>query len=222
MKARGVAAAVRRVQGRGMKHMERILLAYSGGLDTTRSPFAWLARAVRRRGIAVTLDLGQGRELARRPRAGARRRRRPRPRPRRPRRVRARVHPAGAAGRRALRGSLSAGHRARPSAHRQQLVEIARMEGATAIAHGCTGKDNDQVRLELDSRARPVARVIAPARVWSMTRPRRSSTRGRAACRCRDHDRQPLQHRHEPLGPLDRAAACSRIPGSSRPRTSTR
>ena len=53
----------------------------------------------------------------------------------------------------------------------QKLVEVARMEGATAIAHGCNGKANDEVRLELGVRALdPAMTVLAPAREWGMTR----------------------------------------------------
>ena len=51
------------------------------------------------------------------------------------------------------------------------LVETARQEGATAVAHGCTGKGNDQVRFEVAIAAlAPDLRVIAPAREWGMTR----------------------------------------------------
>ena len=54
----------------------------------------------------------------------------------------------------------------------QKLVEIAEIEQATAVAHGCTGKGNDQVRLDVTTRAlNPKLKVIAPARVWGMTRP---------------------------------------------------
>ena len=50
----------------------------------------------------------------------------------------------------------------------QEAGRVARMEGATAIAHGCTGKGNDQVRLELSVRALdPSIQVIAPARAWA-------------------------------------------------------
>ena len=50
------------------------------------------------------------------------------------------------------------------------LVEVARKEGAKAIAHGCTGKGNDQVRFEVSIQAlAPELRVIAPAREWDMT-----------------------------------------------------
>ena len=53
----------------------------------------------------------------------------------------------------------------------QLLVEIAKKEGADAIAHGCTGKGNDQVRLDVSVAAlAPELKVIAPAREWNMTR----------------------------------------------------
>ena len=53
----------------------------------------------------------------------------------------------------------------------KKLVEIAHMENATAIAHGCTGKGNDQVRIEVSIRAiDPAIAVIAPAREWGLTR----------------------------------------------------
>lgn len=50
------------------------------------------------------------------------------------------------------------------------LVEIAKKEGADAIAHGCTGKGNDQVRFELTAKAlAPELDVIAPWREWDIT-----------------------------------------------------
>jgi argininosuccinate synthase len=53
----------------------------------------------------------------------------------------------------------------------KRLVEIARMEGATAIAHGCTGVHNDQVRLEASIRAlNPSIAVIAAAELCAMSR----------------------------------------------------
>jgi argininosuccinate synthase len=53
----------------------------------------------------------------------------------------------------------------------KHLVEVARREGASFIAHGCTGKGNDQVRFDLCTTAlAPDLRVIAPAREWGMTR----------------------------------------------------
>ena len=51
------------------------------------------------------------------------------------------------------------------------LVEVARKEGASAVAHGCTGKGNDQVRFDVTTAALgPDLKVIAPARDWGMTR----------------------------------------------------
>ena len=150
--------------------MERIVLAYSGGLDTSVA-IPWLAEHYRAEVIAVTLDLGQGKELdGVRERAlatGA---------------TRAHVVdvreefsceyilPALQAGaiyedRYPLATALG-----RPLIAKQ-LVEIARIEGAGAIAHGCTGKGNDQVRIDVSARAlNPGIRVIAPARLWGMTR----------------------------------------------------
>ncbi len=151
--------------------MKRIVLAYSGGLDTSVA-IPWLAEQYGAEIVAVTMDLGQGKELSDvRERAlavGA---------------VRAHVVdvreefardfilPALQAGavyeeRYPLATALG-----RPLIARK-LVEIAAIEGATAIAHGCTGKGNDQVRLDVSSRAmQPDIEVIAPAREWGMTRP---------------------------------------------------
>jgi len=51
------------------------------------------------------------------------------------------------------------------------LVEVAIKEGASAVAHGCTGKGNDQVRFDVSINAlSPELKIIAPAREWGMTR----------------------------------------------------
>jgi argininosuccinate synthase len=53
----------------------------------------------------------------------------------------------------------------------KKLVEIAELENATAVAHGCTGKGNDQVRFEVSIQAlNPNLEVIAPVREWSWSR----------------------------------------------------
>jgi len=53
----------------------------------------------------------------------------------------------------------------------QLMVDVAKKEGATAVAHGCTGKGNDQVRLDVSVAAlAPELKIIAPAREWGMTR----------------------------------------------------
>ena len=63
---------------------------------------------------------------------------------------------------------------ARPLIAKRQ-VEIARQEGADAVAHGATGKGNDQVRFELTFAAlAPELTVIAPWREWDFVGPRRT------------------------------------------------
>ncbi|MBI2705304.1 MAG: argininosuccinate synthase [Actinobacteria bacterium] len=53
----------------------------------------------------------------------------------------------------------------------KELVRVAREHGADAVAHGCTGKGNDQVRFEVATRAlAPDLDIVAPVRVWGMTR----------------------------------------------------
>ncbi|EEL68662.1 Argininosuccinate synthase [Bacillus mycoides] len=53
----------------------------------------------------------------------------------------------------------------------KKLVEIAEQEGASAVAHGCTGKGNDQVRFEVSIQAlNPYLEVIAPVREWKWSR----------------------------------------------------
>ena len=53
----------------------------------------------------------------------------------------------------------------------KKLVEVAELEGAVAVAHGCTGKGNDQVRFEVAiSALNPNLQVIAPVREWGWSR----------------------------------------------------
>ena len=149
----------------------RIVLAYSGGLDTSVA-IPWLAEKYGAEVVAVTMDLGQGRELDHiRERALAIGAVRAHVLDVREEFARDFIMPALQAGaiyedRYPLATALG-----RPLIA-QHLVRIAELEGATAIAHGCTGKGNDQVRLDVSSRAlNPTIRVIAPAREWGMTRP---------------------------------------------------
>jgi len=52
-----------------------------------------------------------------------------------------------------------------------KLVEIAKKEGATAVAHGCSGKGNDQVRFDVTIKSlAPDLNIIAPVREWNLTR----------------------------------------------------
>ena len=150
--------------------MERIVLAYSGGLDTSVA-IPWLAERYGAEVIALTLDMGQGRELEQiRERALATGAVRCHVLDVREEFARDYILPALQAGaiyedRYPLATSLG-----RPLIA-QKLVEIAEMEKATAIAHGSTGKGNDQVRLDVSARAlNPKIRVIAPAREWNMSR----------------------------------------------------
>jgi argininosuccinate synthase len=53
----------------------------------------------------------------------------------------------------------------------KKMVEIAEQEGATALAHGCTGKGNDQIRFDISiGSLAPDLKIIAPVREWNMTR----------------------------------------------------
>ncbi len=150
--------------------MERIILAYSGGLETSVA-IRWLAETYGAEVIAVTLDLGQGRELADvRERALALGAVRAHVIDAREELARDFILPtlqAGALyeGRYPLAAALG-----RPLIARR-LVDMAKMEGATSIAHGCVGTTNDQVRLELSIRLLdPSIAIIAAARTWGMTR----------------------------------------------------
>jgi argininosuccinate synthase len=150
--------------------MSRIVLAYSGGLDTSVA-IPWLREQFGAEVVAVTLDLGQGRELADiRERALAVGAVRAHVIDVRDEFIREFIIPALQAGGVYEGGYPMATALARPLIAKR-LVEIARMEGAGAIAHGCRGKGNDQVRLDVSARAfDPSVQVIAPARVWGMTR----------------------------------------------------
>jgi argininosuccinate synthase len=150
--------------------MDRIVLAYSGGLDTSIA-IAWLAEKYHAEVIALTLDLGQGRELTDvRERALAVGAVRAHVIDVREEFAREYILPALQAGalyedRYPLATALG-----RPLIARK-LVEVARMEGATIVAHGCNGKANDELRLELGVRALdPSMTVLAPARSWGMSR----------------------------------------------------
>ena len=78
----------------------------------------------------------------------------------------------GDQGQRPLRRRLSALHRARPAADREARRRAARAStGCDTIAHGCTGKGNDQVRIEATiATLAPELKVIAPVREWRMGR----------------------------------------------------
>jgi argininosuccinate synthase len=151
--------------------MKRIVLAYSGGLDTSVA-IRWLGEKHDAEVIAVTVDLGQGQELTDvRERALAVGAVRAHVIDAREEFARDYVLPALQA--RAIyeeRYTLASAL-GRPLIAKH-LVAIARMEGAVAVAHGCTGKDNDQVGLDVSVRALdPSLQLLAPARAWGMSRP---------------------------------------------------
>lgn len=150
--------------------MKRIVLAYSGGLDTSVA-IRWLAEKYDAEIIAVTLDLGQGQELTDvRERALAVGAVRAHVIDAREEFARDYVMPALQARAIYEERYLLASALGRPLIAKH-LVAIARMEGAGAVAHGCTGKDNDQVGLDVSVRALdPTLELIAPARLWNMSR----------------------------------------------------
>ncbi len=150
--------------------MSTVVLAYSGGLDTSVA-IRWIQEQYNLDVITVTIDVGNARDLpaiaARAEKIGA---------------VKALVVDGRANFVRyfvwpALQaGAIYEGQYplatalARPLIARL-LVEVARTEGAVAVAHGCTGKGNDQVRFDVAiNTLAPDLKIIAPVREWSMTR----------------------------------------------------
>ena len=152
-----------------MADPKKVVLAYSGGLDTSII-LKWLKVQYNCEVVTFTADLGQGGELE-------------------PARAKAEMMGAEAIYVEDLREEfcrdfvfpmfranavyeglyLLGTSIARPLISKR-LVEIARAEGADAIAHGATGKGNDQVRFELAAYAlEPDIRVIAPWRDWDLT-----------------------------------------------------
>lgn len=149
---------------------KRVALAYSGGLDTSVA-VKWIGEELGAEVVAVAVDVGQGGDFEA---------------------IRRRALDAGAVesvvidaqsemaedfvvpaifanaryeGRYPLVSALS-----RPVIVRH-LVAEARSHGADAVAHGCTGKGNDQVRFEVGTRAlAPDLEILAPARSWGLTR----------------------------------------------------
>ncbi len=151
--------------------MERIVLAYSGGLDTSVA-VRWLADKYDAEIVAVTMDLGQGKELDDvRERALAVGAVRAHVVDVREEFAREYVLPALQAGA-VYEGKYPLATALGRPLIAKKLVEVAELENAGIIAHGCTGKGNDQVRMDVSARAlNPAIRVVAPAREWGMTRP---------------------------------------------------
>jgi argininosuccinate synthase len=149
---------------------EKVVLAYSGGLDTSVA-IRWLQETYGMDVITLTIDVGNERDIqavATRARdigalkaltVDARREL-----------LEYFVWPALQAGVLYEGAYPLATALARPLIAKL-LVDVARSEGATAVAHGCTGKGNDQVRFDVSINAlAPDLKIIAPVREWSMTR----------------------------------------------------
>lgn len=160
---------------------EKVVLAYSGGLDTTMI-IPWLKENYDYDVVCVCIDVGQGNELdgleERAKLSGA---------------TKLYIEnvvdefvdeyvmPCVKAGAVYENKYLLGTSMARPVIAKR-LVEIARLEGATAICHGATGKGNDQVRFELGIKAlAPDLRIIAPWRIWDV------SSREEEIEYCRNH-----------------------------------
>jgi len=164
----GIAATVRPTRETTMSAPKKVVLAYSGGLDTSII-LKWLQTEYGCEVVTFTADLGQGEELE-------------------PARAKAEMMGATAIHIEDLREEfvhdfvfpmfranalyeglyLLGTSIARPLISKR-LVEIAALEGADAVAHGATGKGNDQVRFELACYAlNPDIKVIAPWREWQL------------------------------------------------------
>jgi argininosuccinate synthase len=149
--------------------MKTIVLAYSGGLDTSII-VPWLREKYDARVICVAADIGQGPdELAGvRAKALASGAEECYVEDLREEFIRDFIYPTLRAGAIYNRKYLLGTSMARPLIAKRQ-VEIARAVGADALAHGCTGKGNDQVRFELTYMAfAPDLPVIAPWREWDI------------------------------------------------------
>ncbi len=151
--------------------VNRVVLAYSGGLDTSVI-LKWLQQTYECEVVTFTADLGQGEELepARRKaeQAGVK--------PEhifiddlREEFVKDYVYPMMRANALYEGLYLLGTSIARPLIAKRQ-IEIAKLVGADAVSHGATGKGNDQVRFELGYYAlAPDIKVIAPWREWNLT-----------------------------------------------------
>lgn len=151
-----------------MKQYHKVVLAYSGGLDTSVI-IPWLKENYGCEVIAVAADVGQGSELSG---------------------LNEKAIKTGASklyiedlkdvfaeefiiptlkANAVYEGKYLLGTSFARPIIAQRLVEIAKAEGADAIAHGCTGKGNDQVRFELAIKAfAPDMGIIAPWRTWEL------------------------------------------------------
>ena len=152
-----------------MKEIKKVVLAYSGGLDTSII-IPWLKENYNNCDvIAVSGDVGQGTELdgleEKAIKTGASKLY---VADLKDEFVSDYIFPTIQAGAVYEKEYLLGTSFARPIIAKK-LVEIAKAEGADAICHGCTGKGNDQVRFELAIKAfAPEMEIIAPWRIWNI------------------------------------------------------
>jgi len=148
--------------------IKKVVLAYSGGLDTSII-VPWLKENYGCEVITFTADLGQGEELeGLEEKAVASGASEAYIEDLREEFITGYIFPTMMAGAIYERKYLLGTSFARPLTAKRQ-VEIAEMEGADAVSHGCTGKGNDQVRFELTYKAlNPRLKVIAPWREWDI------------------------------------------------------
>ena len=147
---------------------EKVVLAYSGGLDTSII-IPWLKENYAYNVVAMVADVGQGDDLdavvEKAYKTGASK---VVVEDLREEFLTDYVFPSLKAGAVYEHKYLLGTSMARPVIAKHQ-VEVALREGATAVAHGCTGKGNDQVRFELAYQAlAPELKVIAPWREWTL------------------------------------------------------
>jgi len=147
---------------------EKVVLAYSGGLDTSII-IPWLKENYSYDVIAMVGDVGQGDDIEavvdKAYKTGATK---VIVEDLREEFLTGYVFPALKAGAVYEHKYLLGTSLARPVIAKHQ-VEVALREGATAVAHGCTGKGNDQVRFELTYQAlAPELKIIAPWREWTL------------------------------------------------------
>ena len=152
---------------------EKVVLAYSGGLDTSII-IPWLKENYSYDVIAMVGDVGQGDDIEavveKAYKTGASK---VIVEDLREEFLTGYVFPALKAGAVYEHKYLLGTSLARPVIAKHQ-VEVALREGATAVAHGCTGKGNDQVRFELTYQAlAPELKIIAPWREWTLEVARR-------------------------------------------------
>jgi argininosuccinate synthase len=150
------------------KKVEKVVLAYSGGLDTSII-VPWLRENYDCEVICFTANIGQGEELeGLEGKAIASGASKIYIEDLREEFLTDYVFPTMQAGAIYERKYLLGTSFARPLIAKRQ-VEIAEEEGADALAHGCTGKGNDQVRFEVTAMAlNPRLRIIAPWREWDI------------------------------------------------------